>query len=120
MRARLIAWRKDPTVKRVDAPTKLHTARRLGFKAKKGYVVVRVRVRSGSRGRMRPKSGRRPKALGARKIRRAKSRQLVASERAARRYPNLMVLNSYLVWRDAVHEWVEVIMTDPTLVTTNP
>ena len=116
MRGRLIEWRREPAVRRVETPTKLHTARKLGFKAKKGFVIVRVRVRSGSRGRPRPKSGRRPKTLGARKIRRAKSRQLIAEERAARKYPNLKVINSYMVWRDGVHEWIEVVMADPEIV----
>jgi len=116
MRKRLIEWRRQPAVKRVEAPSKLHTARRLGYRAKKGFVVVRVRVRAGSLGRPRPRSGRRPRALGAKKIRRAKSKELIAMEKAARKYPNLKPINSYLAWRDGIHEWFEVIMAEPTIV----
>ncbi|MEM3045535.1 MAG: 50S ribosomal protein L15e [Candidatus Bathyarchaeia archaeon] len=116
MRERVIAWRRGPSVVRVEKPTKLHTARRLGYKAKKGLIIVRVRVRRGSLGRPRPRAGRRPKAMGAKRIRRAKSKRLIALERAAQKYPNLKAVNSYAVWRDGVHEWFEVIMADPTIV----
>ena len=47
MRQRVIAWRRQPAVNRVEKPTRLDRAHRLGYKAKKGIVVVRVRVRRG-------------------------------------------------------------------------
>jgi large subunit ribosomal protein L15e len=42
--------------------------------------------------------------------------KLIAEERAARRFPNLEVLNSYWVWEDGVHKWFEVLMVDRTLL----
>jgi large subunit ribosomal protein L15e len=85
----------------------------LGYKAKQGYVVVRVRVRRGGWRRERPKAGRRQKRMGVTKLKLAKSIKLIAEERAARRFPNLEVLNSYWVWEDGLHKWFEVIMVDP-------
>src|SRR5947209_14342812 len=47
LRRAAISWRREPVVKRILRPTKLVTARRLGYKAKPGMVMVRVRVRRG-------------------------------------------------------------------------
>jgi len=43
----------------------------------------------------------------------AKSLRLIAEERAARKFPNLEVLNSYWVGEDGRSKWFEVIMVDP-------
>ncbi|MBS7609225.1 50S ribosomal protein L15e [Candidatus Bathyarchaeota archaeon] len=117
MTARLPVWRRQPSILRISKPTKLHRARALGYKAKQGYVVVRVRIRRGSGEKTRPRSGRRQKALGVEKIKRGKSKKLIAEERAAKHFPNLKVLNSYLVWEDGIYKWFEVILVDPNLQT---
>jgi large subunit ribosomal protein L15e len=116
MRSRMIEWRRQPTVVRVDKPTKLHTARKLGYKAKRGFIVVRVRIRKGSGEKARPRSGRRPKALGVKKIKREISKEEIAVYRAQRKYPNLKPIGSYYVYEDGVYEWYEVIMVDPMIV----
>ncbi|MEM1565510.1 MAG: 50S ribosomal protein L15e [Candidatus Bathyarchaeia archaeon] len=113
MRQRLVEWRKQPTVVRIDKPTRLDRARALGYKAKQGFVVVRVRVRRGGLRKQRPRSGRRPKRMGVKKYKPAKSLRLIAEERAARKFPNLEVLNSYWVGEDGRYKWFEVIMVDP-------
>jgi large subunit ribosomal protein L15e len=113
MRERVITWRRQPSIVRVEKPTRLDRARRLGYKAKKGFVVARVRVRRGGRRKSRPKMGRRQKRMGVAKITPAKSIKLIAEERAARKYPNLEVLSSYWVWEDGVSKWYEIIMVDP-------
>lgn len=113
MRARMIRWRREPAVVRINKPTRLNKARMLGYKAKQGIIVVRVRVRKGGQRRQRPNKGRRPKRMGVYGYAPAKSIRLIAEERAARKYPNLEVLNSYYVGEDGVHEWYEVIMVDP-------
>ena len=46
---RLKAWRQESTVQRIDRPTRLDRARALGYKAKQGIVVARVKVRRGGR-----------------------------------------------------------------------
>jgi len=112
-KARLIKWRKGPTIVRVERPTRINRARAIGYKAKQGYVVVRVRVRKGGLNRPRPRSGRRPKRMGVYGYSPAKSAQLIAEERAAKKYPNLVVLGSYWVGEDGVYKWYEVVMVDP-------
>ena len=113
MRKRVIVWRRQPTIVRVDKPTRIDRARRLGYKAKKGFVVVRVRVRRGGRRKPRPRMGRRQKRMGVSKYTPAKSIKLIGEERVARKYPNLEVLSSYWVWEDGRSKWYEVILVDP-------
>jgi len=113
MRQRVIQWRRQPVINRIEKPTRIDRARRLGYKAKKGFVVVRVRVRRGGRRKPRPKMGRRQKRMGVKKYTAAKSIKLIGEERVARKYPNLEVLNSYWVWQDGVSKWFEVILVDP-------
>ena len=113
MRSRMTKWRKESAAQRIDGPTNLKRARSLGYKAKQGVVVVRVRVRKGGRRKVRPSRGRRPKRMGVLKIVPKKSIQLIAEGRAARKYPNLEVLNSYLIAMDGTRKFFEVIMLDP-------
>ena len=114
MRQRIIVWRKQPSTLRIDKPTRLDRARSVGYKAKKGFVVVRTRVRRGGRRKIRPVLGRRQKRMGVTKYTPAKSKRLIAEERAARKYPNLEVLNSYWVWQDGQYKWFEIILVDPS------
>ena len=116
MQKRVIEWRKQPAIVRIDKPTRIDRARRLGYKDKPGYVVVRVRVRRGGLSKQRPRAGRRQKRMGVKKYKPAKSLRLIAEERAARKYPNLEVLNSYWVWEDGRSKWFEVILVDRTLL----
>jgi len=111
---RAVEWRRQPAVFRIEKPTRLDRARKLGYKAKQGFVLARVRVgRSGFRKR-RPTSGRRQKKMGVAKYKLAKSTKLVAEERANKEFPNLEVLNSYWIWEDGRYKWFEVIMVDPS------
>jgi large subunit ribosomal protein L15e len=112
-RSRYVLWRRQPTVLRILKPTRLNRARALGYKAKSGYVVVRTRVRRGGRRKLRPKMGRRPKKMGVKKYTPKKSIRWIAEERAARKFPNLEVLNSYWVGQDGKWKFYEVILVDP-------
>jgi len=116
MQQRAIEWRKQPAIIRIEKPTRIDRARRLGYKDKPGYVVVRVRVRRGGLRKQRPRAGRRQKRMGVNKYKPAKSIRLIAEERAARKYPNLEVLNSYWVWEDGRSKWYEVILVDRTIL----
>jgi len=51
--------------------------------------------------------------MGVKKFKHAKSLKLIAEERAARKYPNLEVLNSYWVGEDGRSKWFETILVDP-------
>lgn len=110
---RLQEWRREAAVQRIDKPTRLDRARSLGYKAKQGIVMVRAGIRRGSARKSRYIRGRRTKRMGMRKITRGKSIQRIAEERAARKFPNLQVLNSYWVGEDGKHKWYEIIMVDP-------
>jgi large subunit ribosomal protein L15e len=116
MKERVILWRKEQAITRVDKPTRIDRARRLGYKDKAGYVVTRVRVRKSGYRRQRPKMGRRQKKMGVNKLKFAKSMRLIAEERTARKFPNLEVLNSYWVWQDGINKWYEVILVDRTVL----
>jgi large subunit ribosomal protein L15e len=117
---RAIDWRKQNAIVRIERPTRLDRARNLGYKAKQGYVMARIRVRRSGFRKSRPTGGRRQKRLGVNKIKLAKNLRLVAEERTARRFPNLEVLNSYWVWEDGRYKWFEVIMVDPILLPDHP
>ncbi len=113
---KLIDLRKNPAVLRVDNPTRIDRARSLGYRAKQGYVVLQTRINKG--GRKRPKDsiakGRKPKNYGFVHFTFGKSKQLMAEQRANKKYPNLEVLNSYYLAEDGRYKWYEVIMVDPT------
>lgn len=106
-------WRREKAVQRIDRPTRVDRARSLGYRAKKGFIMVRTRVRRGGRRKSRFKHGRRPKRMGVNKITQSKSIQRIAEERVDKKYPNLEVLNSYWVWADGKYKYYEVILVDP-------
>ena len=110
---RMQDWRQQGAIERIDRPTRLDRARSLGYKAKQGVVVARVSVRKGGARKERFTAGRRSKRQGVTRITRRKNIQRVAEERAARKYPNLRVLNSYWVGEDGSQKWHEIIMVDP-------
>lgn len=112
-RGRLIEFRKEKkTIVRIEKPTNIARARTLGYKAKKGFVVVRARIRKGSGLHRRPVSGRRPKRMGVRKLTRRLNIQAMAEQRAGRRYPNCEVLNSYYIGDDGTDHYYEIILID--------
>ena len=107
----MIQLRKGPSINRVK-PSRPRKARMLGYKAKTGYVVVRVRIKRGGRKRRQVHAGRKPSKSGLVGFTTKKSLQLIAEERANHKYPNLEVVNSYFVAQDSVSKWYEVIMTE--------
>ncbi len=113
LRKRAIEWRKEKSIVRVDRPLRLDRARSLGYKAKQGFIVLRVRVRKGGFSKPRPRSGRRPKALGVVKHKVNVSLKEEAINRVSKKYVNMHVLGAYEIFRDAKYAWYEVILVDP-------
>ena len=109
---RMATWRKEPVFKRIEKPTRIDAARRVGYKAKQGVVVVRTRVRRGGLRKGKIHMKRKPSKAGIKKITMAKSIQRIAEERTSRRYPNLEVLNSYWVGEDGKNKFYEIILID--------
>ena len=104
-----------PAIHRATRPTRPDKARRLGYKAKQGFVIYRVRVRRGGRKRPNPKGivyGK-PATQGINQLKWERSLRSKAEERVGRRCGNLRVLNSYWVNQDASYKFFEVILIDP-------
>ncbi len=113
-RERLIKWRKEQRFVRIEKPTRIDRARSLGYKAKPGFVVVRARLQRGGRDRPKyGKKGRKPSKTGLKRYYTKQSLQAVAEQRAARKYQNLEVLNSYWIGEDGRYAWFEIILVDP-------
>jgi len=113
MQKREIDFRKEKlSVVKVDKPTNLVSARSVGYKAKQGIFVARVRVRKGSGTYHRPKNKRRPKRQGQAKLTRKKSIRAIAEERASKKFENAEVLGSYKVAEDGKNHYFEIVLAD--------
>ena len=113
LRERVVGWRKQNAITRIEKPSRPQRARRLGYKAKQGIIVVRMRVGTGGMRKQRPTGGRRPKHLGVLRIKADDNMQKVAERRVLERFPNLKLLGSYFIYKDGMHYWYEVILADP-------
>jgi len=112
VRELMTQWRGENAVTVVERPTRIDRARALGYKAKKGILVARVRVARGGRKRPRPRKGRRSKRMTIIKTLKM-NYQWVAEMRAQKKFPNLEVLHSYYLAKDGRHYFYEVILVDP-------
>ncbi|MCL5016629.1 MAG: hypothetical protein M1441_00620 [Candidatus Parvarchaeota archaeon] len=103
--------KKYPGIARIPKPTKLARARLLGYKAKSGYITVRIRVSKGSFRRPRPVHARRPSKTGI-YFNLSASKQKVAEGRVLNVYRNMQLLGSYLVAEDGKDKWYEVLLRE--------
>ena len=113
MKERVAQWRGQPSVIRIEVPTRLDRAGSFGYKSKEGFIVARVKVRRGGSRKHRPVRGRRPKRLGVTRFSPGHSLKHIGEERVSKKFPNLEVLNSYAVWEDGGHKWFEVVLANP-------
>src|SRR3989344_2431037 len=107
----LMQWRREPVVLRLEHPSRLERARALGFRAKQGIFVTRVRLLSGGHTRPDFDGGRHSKRMRQRLALR-KGYRVIAEERAVKHFPNCEVVNSYFLAKDGKHYWFEVILVD--------
>mmetsp|Transcript_75509 Transcript_75509/g.175058 ORF Transcript_75509/g.175058 Transcript_75509/m.175058 type:complete len:205 (-) Transcript_75509:158-772(-) len=115
--ARLRTWeyRQLSTIHRCTRPSRPEKARRLGYKAKQGYVIYRIRIRRGDRKKRVAKGivyGK-PVHQGVNKWKLARNLRSIAEGRVGRKCGGLRVLNSYWMAQDAKYKWFEVILIDP-------
>merc|ERR1712224_458093 len=115
LRVRCWQYRQLTKVHRCPRPTRPDKARRLGYKAKQGFVIYRIAMRRG--GRKRPVAKGcpycKPKTSGAVKQQKPeRNLQSIAEERVGRRLKGLRVLSSYWVGQDSTYKYYEVIMLD--------
>jgi large subunit ribosomal protein L15e len=113
LKSKSISWRREPVLHKIPRPSRLDRARRLGYKAKQGIMVVRARVGRGGMRKQRPVAGRRPKHIGVVHIKQGTSMRKVAERRVNEKFPNMEVLGSYYLHRDGKYLWYEVILADP-------
>ncbi len=113
LRERMIAWRKSGVFTRVEKPLRLDRARALGYRDKKGFVIIRIRVKRGGHKRPRPNKGRRGKRMHTRKNLKM-NYKWIAEQRVERKYRNLEILNSYQIGKDGMNYFFEVICVDPS------
>ncbi len=112
LRERMVEWRASEAQVKVDKPLRLDRARTLGYKDKKGFSIIRIRVKRGGHKRERPNKGRRGKRLHTRKNLKM-SYKWIAEQRVQNKHKNLEVLNSYLIGKDGIYYFYEVICIDP-------
>ena len=116
LRMRTWEYRQLPAIHRCAKPSRVEKARRLGYKAKQGYVVYRARVRRGNRKRPAKKGvicGK-PKMIGITGLKNVKNLKVIAEQAVGRKVKALRVLNSYWVAQDATFKYYEVICVDPS------
>ena len=116
LRIRCWEYRQLPAIHRAARPSRPDKARRLGYKAKQGYVIYRVRVRRGGRKRPNPKGvvyGK-PVNQGINSLNFERNHRSKAEERVGARCTNLRVLNSYWINQDSTYKYFEVILVDPS------
>jgi large subunit ribosomal protein L15e len=115
LRVRTWQFRQLTRVHRATQPSRIEKARRLGYRAKQGFVVYRVRVRRGSRKKPVAKGCTygKPTHHGINQMKFQRSLQSIAEERVGRKIGSLRVLNSYWVGEDSTYKYYEVIMVDP-------
>jgi len=116
LRVRCWEYRQLPSLTRVNHPSRPDKARRLGFKAKQGFVVYRVRVRRGGRKRQVSKGivyGK-PKTQGVNQLKNQRSLRAIAEEKIGRACGGLRVLNSYWINQDSTYKYFEVVLVDPS------
>jgi len=44
LKNKAMTWRKEPTIHRIERPSRLDRAHKLGYKAKQGIIVIRTRL----------------------------------------------------------------------------
>merc|ERR1712002_603218 len=114
-RIRCWEFRQSHAIVRCSRPTRPDRARRLGYKAKQGYCIYRIRIRRGGRKRQVAKGATngKPTNHGVNQLKNQRSIQAVAEERVGRKCGALRVLNSYWVGEDSTFKYFEVILVDP-------
>ncbi|MFH4980297.1 hypothetical protein AB6A40_007006 [Gnathostoma spinigerum] len=115
LRIRCWQYRQLSTIHRVSRPTRPEKARRLGYRAKQGYIIYRCRVRRGGRKRhvIKGQTYGKPKNHGVNQLKFVRNSRSVAEERVGRRCGSLRVLQSYWVGQDSTYKFYEVILVDP-------
>jgi large subunit ribosomal protein L15e len=114
LRMRTWEYRQLPAIHRCTRPSRPEKARKLGYKAKQGFIIYRVKIRRGGRKKPVAKGiiNGKPKYQGVVGVKATKSLKVIAEQRVGKRIHGLRVLNSYWVGQDATYKFFEVILVD--------
>lgn len=106
---RVRAWKKGNTVQRADKPVNPVRARELGFKAKTGYFVYRVKTKRGKRIRPKAALGRKP-GKNRKRENPGKQWRWFAEQKALRKCKNAELIGSYFAGCDGTAQFFEVLL----------
>ncbi len=114
LRMRTWEYRQLPAIHRCTRPSRPEKARKLGYKAKQGFIIYRIKIRRGGRKKPVAKGiiNGKPKYQGVVGVKATKSLKVIAEQRVGKRIHGLRVLNSYWVGQDATYKFFEVILVD--------
>ena len=115
LRLRCWEYRQLPSLVRLTHPTRPDKARQMGYKAKQGYIIYRIRVRKGSRRRVAKKNllAGKPRTHHIYKLTPSLNLQSIAELKAGKALPGLRLLNSYWINQDGAFKYYECIFVDP-------
>jgi len=115
LRLRCWEYRQMPELVRLTRPSRPERAHALGYKAKQGYVIYRIRIRKGGRRKVAAKN----RVYGKNrthhifKLTPKVNLQNLAEIKAGSKLSSLRLLNSYWVNQDGVYKYYECIFVDP-------
>ena len=115
LRIRCWEYRQLPELVRLTHPTRPDKARLMGYKAKQGYSIFRIRIRRGGRRKVADKN----RVYGKNrthhiyKLTPKLNLQSLAEQKAGAALQSLRLLNSYWVNQDGVYKYYECIFVDP-------
>ncbi len=114
-RLKIVEARQFDVVHRIEKPTFIDRARKLGYKAKHGYTVWSVRIRKGDAIRNYNNGNTRGKCVnaGIHQIKPSLNKQNEAEQIVGKKLGGLRLLSSYKIGVDVRFHYFEVICVDP-------
>ncbi|EJW03948.1 hypothetical protein EDEG_01757 [Edhazardia aedis USNM 41457] len=114
---KLRTWecRQRGSVHKAERPMYPERAHKLGYRAKQGFCIYRVRVKRGCRRRQYRNGNTRgkPSNAGIYQIKPSLNLQAQGEQIVGKKCGNMRVLNSYWVAQDGRFKYYEVILVDP-------
>ncbi|XP_046408353.1 60S ribosomal protein L15-like [Ischnura elegans] len=116
LRTRCLQYRQSSKMHPVPRLSRRGKARRLGYRAKQGFVIFRIGGRGVGRESAVPKGCTcgKAKSHGVNQSNSNRNLQSIAEKRVGRRCGGLRALNSYWVALDSTYKYFEVILVDPS------
>lgn len=116
LRLAIVEARQRDAIFRREKPLFIERARRLGYKAKQGYIICSSRIKKGCAPRPYHNGNTHGKCrnAGIYQIKSSMKHQAKAEVLAGQKFPNMRVLNSYEYGTDYMYNYYDVILVDPS------